>query len=501
MFKIIIFYSLSEGMFSVLHRRQFAIIAGIMQTLFIVLFAKYVKYIDPLDDSRRVYSGTDYPLFQDVHLMIFVGFGFLMAFLKRYGFSAVSVNLLLSAFVIQFAMLLRGFLTVAFSETGLFSIGIPEMISAESSCAAVLITMGVLLGRLTPVQFLLLAFFETLLNVVVEHFVFNYLHVSVLSSKFPKIYREFQVNDSGRSLSVHTFGAYFGLAAAMVGHKKNVMEMDEHGGIHHSDLFSMIGTLLLWVFFPSFNAAIQEPEDARHRAIMNTYLAMASSTVTTFMVSSCVDTLGRFNMIHIQSSTLAGGVAIGKSSRVPTYSSNTYSGSAANAVLYPYHAVIVGVVAAILSVIGHAWISPRLEKSLHLFDTCGVHNLHGMPGILAGMLSIGFAYFYEPESYGKTLYHIYPYWIGGELNGDRENVSQAQYQAIGLLVILITAIIGGLLTGCILKIKIWNQVDDPDFPHGEMNYYAQSDVNFLSKYKHAQEQQRLRDREQMHEIY
>lgn len=44
---------------------------------------------------------------------------------------------------------------------------------------------------------------------------------------------------------------------------------------------------------------------------MNTYLAMASGTVTTFMISSCVDTLGRFNMIHIQSSTLAGGVAIG----------------------------------------------------------------------------------------------------------------------------------------------------------------------------------------------
>lgn len=33
------------------------------------------------------------------------------------------------------------------------------------------------------------------------------------------------------------------------------------------------------------------------------------------------------------------------------------SGSSANAVLHPYHAVIVGVIAALLSVIGHAWIS------------------------------------------------------------------------------------------------------------------------------------------------
>ncbi|VDO22954.1 unnamed protein product [Heligmosomoides polygyrus] len=168
------------------------------------------------------------------------------------------------------------------------------MMCADNSCAVVLITMGVLLGRMTPVQFLLLAFFETSISVVVDHVVFNILHV----------------NDGGRSLVVHAFGAYFGLAAAMVGKKKNVMELDEQGSIHHSDLFSMIGTLLLWVFFPSFNAAVQEPEDARHRAIMNTYLAMASGTVTTFILSSLVDNLGRFNMIHIQSSTLAGGVAI-----------------------------------------------------------------------------------------------------------------------------------------------------------------------------------------------
>ncbi|KIH45606.1 ammonium transporter, partial [Ancylostoma duodenale] len=169
------------------------------------------------------------------------------------------------------------------------------MMCADASCAVVLITMGVLLGRMTPVQFLLLAFFETSISVLVDHIVVNILHV----------------NDGGRSLVVHAFGAYFGLAAALVGKKKNVMEMDEQGSIHHSDLFSMIGTLLLWVFFPSFNAAVQEPEDARHRAIMNTYLAMASGTVTTFILSSFVDNLGRFNMIHIQSSTLSGGVAIG----------------------------------------------------------------------------------------------------------------------------------------------------------------------------------------------
>lgn len=52
-----------------------------------------------------------------------------------------------------------------------------RMMCADASCAVVLITMGVLLGRMTPVQFLLLAFFETSISVLVDHIVVNILHV------------------------------------------------------------------------------------------------------------------------------------------------------------------------------------------------------------------------------------------------------------------------------------------------------------------------------------
>lgn len=41
--------------------------------------------------------------------MIFVGFGFLMTFLKRYGFSATGFNLLVAALMVQWAILARGF--------------------------------------------------------------------------------------------------------------------------------------------------------------------------------------------------------------------------------------------------------------------------------------------------------------------------------------------------------------------------------------------------------
>lgn len=47
--------------------------------------------------------------FQDVHVMIFIGFGFLMTFLQRYGFSSVGFNFLIAAFSLQWATLMQGF--------------------------------------------------------------------------------------------------------------------------------------------------------------------------------------------------------------------------------------------------------------------------------------------------------------------------------------------------------------------------------------------------------
>lgn len=41
--------------------------------------------------------------------MIFIGFGFLMTFLQRYGFSSVGFNFLIAAFALQWATLMQGF--------------------------------------------------------------------------------------------------------------------------------------------------------------------------------------------------------------------------------------------------------------------------------------------------------------------------------------------------------------------------------------------------------
>lgn len=47
-------------------------------------------------------------VFQDVHVMIFVGFGFLMTFLKKYGYGAVGYNFFISALAIQWYIIIQG---------------------------------------------------------------------------------------------------------------------------------------------------------------------------------------------------------------------------------------------------------------------------------------------------------------------------------------------------------------------------------------------------------
>ncbi|KIZ01774.1 Ammonium transporter Rh type C [Monoraphidium neglectum] len=81
--------------------------------------------------------------------------------------------------------------------------------------------------------------------------------------------------------------------------------------------------------------------------------------------------------MHVQNATLAGGVAVG---------------SAAALNLHPAGALAVGAFAGAMSTAGFARLTPLLERRMGLGDTCGVHNLHGLPGILGGLVA-GFASF------------------------------------------------------------------------------------------------------------
>jgi hypothetical protein len=80
--------------------KGFPSVLGVILAALIACFSVFTKYSDDIDADEF------YLYFVHVSVMVFVGFGFLMTFLKRYSLSAVSLNLVASCMMMLCAMLL-----------------------------------------------------------------------------------------------------------------------------------------------------------------------------------------------------------------------------------------------------------------------------------------------------------------------------------------------------------------------------------------------------------
>ena len=428
---------------TVRHNQMFFFVLGVLQFAFIILFMVGTEYATDTanTESSTTRLKTTYSMFMDVHVMIFIGFGFLMTFLRKYGHSSAGLNFLVGAFVIQWHLLCGGFFKQAFHLSDIvdpaqrhfvkIGISLSELLTADFASAAVLITFGALLGKVTPLQLLVLAFLEVIVFTVNENIL---VQIGIL--------------DVGGSIIVHLFGAYFGLAASWALSSRSAASNVNNASVYHSDLFAMIGTLFLWIYWPSFVASPAGEHD-QERAIIATTLSLTGSCVAAFLTSLWLRG-GRFSMVDVQNATLAGGVAIG---------------SAANlAVLSPAESVVIGVLGGVLSVVGYTKIQPLLETTLGLHDTCGVNNLHGMPALLAGTASaIVIAYSDKPSSFASPAAHgaVYAAVL------DRTAGAQAGYQFVCMLVSFSMAVAGGLGCGTLVK-QLGSPPDDELFLDRQM---------------------------------
>ncbi|XP_004714766.1 ammonium transporter Rh type B [Echinops telfairi] len=356
--------------------------------------------------------------------MVFLGFGFLMAFLQRYGFSSVAFTFLLAAFALQWATLVQGFLHSL--HGGYIHVGVESMINADFCAGAVLISFGAVLGKTGPAQLLLMALLEVVLFGANE-----FVLLSVL-----------QVRDAGGSMTIHTFGAYFGLVLSRVLYKARLEKSKQRrGSVYHSDLFAMIGTIFLWLFWPSFNSAPTTLGDGQHRTALNTYYSLTASTLSTFALSALVGDNGRLDMVHVQNAALAGGVVVGTASEM---------------LLTPFGALAAGFLAGTVSTLGYKFFTPILESKFKIQDTCGVHNLHGMPGILGALLGVLVTALATHDAYGDGLESVFPLIAQGQ----RSATSQAVHQLGGLLVTLMFASVGAGLGGLLLKLPFLDSPSD-----------------------------------------
>jgi len=285
---------------------------------------------------------------------------------------------------------------------------VETLMLAEFSVATTLIAMGAVLGRLRVFQYALL----TLL--LVPLYALNEWIVLDNGLGFTKGFQ-----DSAGSIVIHAFGAYFGLAASIAvttaQQRSKPIESDPT-----SDRFAMLGSMVLWLFWPSFATAIV-PFEQMPQTIVNTILALSGATIATYVLSTYFHQ-GKTSMVDMANAALAGGVSIGSTCNI----------------VGPGGAFTIGLLAGTLSVVGYVFLQPMLESKIKLVDTCGVHNLHGMPGLLGGLCAIV----------------VVPGVAGPQIVG------------IGLT--LVIAIIGGTVAGFLIKATGTTEQayeDYPEFTH------------------------------------
>lgn len=288
--------------------------------------------------------------------MLLVGFGFLMVFVKKYGYGATTGTYLVVATGIPLYVLLRA--SGILCAEPIAPSTIKALLYAEFAVASALIAMGAVLGRLRVFQYALLA-----LLLVPAYLLNEWL---VLDGGL-KVTKGFV--DTAGSIIIHAFGAYFGLGMTLVltraEQRSKPIECDET-----SDRFSMIGSMVLWLFWPSFCSAIV-PLEEMPRTMMNTVLALSGATLSTYLLSTLLRK-GQTSFGDMANAALAGGVAIGATCNV----------------VGPAVAFGIGALAGALCVLGYVFIQPALYTRFKIVDTCGVHNLHGMPGVLGGLIAI-----------------------------------------------------------------------------------------------------------------
>ncbi|NXQ46195.1 RHBGB protein, partial [Catharus fuscescens] len=401
----------------------------LLQILNILLFAVFVRYSpegspgqcpSQLNCSRRnPDSGFQQPHFQDVHVQVLLSFGLLVAFLSRYGLGSVAINILIIAFAIQWAVLLQGMFY--FVLNGKIYVGAQSIVSADFCTAAVLISTGAVLGRVNPVQMLLLALLEVTVCTLNEYILLSLMGVS----------------DRGRALTVHTFGAYFGLVVSRVlyqPHKDKRKREEQQDMGHQRDVFAVVGTIYLWIFWPSFTSSTSVHDNAENWAVLNTYFSLVASTVATFILCPVLYEESTPRMVQIQDATLAGMAVMGMAGEM---------------LVTPFGALIAGFLVGLISPLGLQLITPVLHSRLKTQDTCGVHNIHGLPGILGALLGTLLTLLATADTYGDRLELVFPLVA----QGSRTVADQALMQLSALPLTLLFAALGGCITGCVLKTK------------------------------------------------
>lgn len=316
-----------------------------------------------------------------------------------------------------------------------------------------LISFGAILGKCSIVQLFVLASIEM---------VFYGLNREIIKQIF-------RTTDAGGSMTIHVFGAFFGVAASLFFSRKQACKdknkLDD--GTYSSDIISMTGTLFLFVFWPSFNGALHVGSDAM-RCVVNTYLSISTSVIASIIVSKLTHG-GQLEMEIILNASLSGGVAMGCNALIITR---------------PFGAMLCGAICGIVSSLGFAYVKDALKNSrLAIHDTCGVLYLHGIPGIIGGITSAIVAKFGE-ERFVDNFLTTYNAFQGTD-KIPRSGSHQAGYQLAAIALSIGLGCAGGALAGVFCWIPIFDVPTEDQLFQDTAHWYGcvneHEEIDFMAR--------------------
>lgn len=334
---------------------------------------------------------------QDVFFMLML-VAFLMMFIRRYEWGVALSTLLVLA--VSWPLYLIGHTEIFGHE-----LNIEAAILACFCAITLVIAIGVFLGHISTVHYLLAAVLFVPAYMFNEWFIFSYLD---------------GVLDAGGSILVHMFAAYWGWGV-ILGLRNTRVSGEPMKISVHSVSFVWLASMLLFVLWPSFVTAFLPPDEIIP-GLINTYLALTGSTLVTYLLLHLLKRT--IDPLVFTYAILAGGVAIGATVDLAT----------------PLQAWIIGMLGGVVSTLSFVYLNDWLIKKTGVLDTMGVHNLHGTPGIFGGLAAVVVA-----------------------------GAPASQFAAIGgtFLIALITGVITGLVLRLFKRPKL--MLDDAEsFPVEEM---------------------------------
>ena len=413
-------------------KMMFFIIFGIIQIVFIILIANYYEWDEFNKPSQKAKNEdaknsvqNKYRLFQDINVMIYLGFGFLRTFLKHHSWSSIALTFIGGVLSFEFGL----FALICWSSIlrrdwfeGIYNF--QHLLDACYCSSATIISMGALFGKLSFPQYFIMIITETVFAT------FNYTLLR----------QSLEIIDVGGALTVHLFGAIFGGVFSLVSffpkrERERIRQSPHLGRNYNSNLFALFGTLIIISYWPSFNTAIISVANQKYRGILNTYFSIGGSIIATILVSPLFNNK-KVKIQDILNGTFSGGIIIAGCCHI---------------IKEFWLCIIFGIMAGVITSFFYFFLSERLiKKGYH--DTSGILYYHGIPAFLGGIISTIFV--------GNLTRWVnkneIKYFIGGLLNYHefRYDLSFSRRAGIQFAAIFITIFIAaasGFTAGFLIK--------------------------------------------------